>query len=146
MMSEKTKDQHRDLRDNKHFIATKIGLAVCVVYGLIARNDLLFGLAMGTIFISVMKAGVIVNTQIAANAPVEHAAIAKVAGSIVAAAIAGIIAAIILAVVNGAVDMSQLETDNIIITIVKHFFDSSAALAVGAGLLFGSLAREMDKT
>ena len=144
-MSENTDDQHKDLRENKHGIATIVGLAICVVYGLIARNDLLFGLVMGTIFVSVMKAGVIVNTQIAANAPEEHIAIAKVVGSIVAAVIAGVIATIILAVVNGAVDMSHLETDNIIITIVKHFFDSSAALAVGGGLLFGAIVHEMGK-
>ena len=142
-MSENTEDQHKDLRDNKHGIATIVGLVICVVYGLIARNDLLFGLVMGTIFISVMKAGVIVNTRVAANAREEHIAIAKVVGSIVAAAIAGIIATIILTVVNSAVDMTHLETDNIIITIVKHFFDSSAALAVGAGLLFGALVHEV---
>ena len=142
-MSENANDQHKDLRENKHGIATIIGLVICVAYGLIVRNDLLFGLVMGTIFISVMKAGVIVNTQIAANVPEEHIAIAKVVGSIVAAGIAAIIAAIILAVVNSAVDMSHLETDNIIITIVKHFFDSSVALAVGAGLLFGALVHEV---
>lgn len=138
-MSENMNEEHKDLRGNRHGIATVIGLVLCVLYGLVARNDLVFGLVMGTVFVSVLKAGVIVNTQIAANAPEEHAAIAKVVGSIVAAAIAGIIVSVILAVVNGAVDMSHLESDNIIITIVKHFFDSSAALAVGAGLLFGSL-------
>ena len=61
-MSEKMDDPHKTVRDNKHGVATAIGLVVCVAYGLVARNDLLFGLAMGSIFISVMKTGVIVNT------------------------------------------------------------------------------------
>lgn len=141
-MSENTQDQHKALRDNKQGIAIAAGLAICVIYGLVTRNDLVFGLVMGTIFIQVMKAGGIVNTQIAANAPAESVAIAKVVGSIVAAAIAAIITTVLLTVVNGAVDMNHLESDNIIITVVKYFFDSSAALAVGAGLLFGSFTAE----
>ena len=64
-MSENTEDQHQSFRDNKHGIATAVGVVVCIVIGLITRNDLLFGLVMGTVFGSGMNLGVKISGQLA---------------------------------------------------------------------------------
>ncbi|MDE2820856.1 MAG: hypothetical protein OXI40_14080 [Chloroflexota bacterium] len=140
-MSEANKDPHQELKDNKHGIITIAGVAVCVVVGLLMRNDLLFGLVMGTVFTSGLNLGGHIAKQIAANAPAEHLMPAKLFGSAISAIIVAAIILVILSIIQGAIDVSPAEGDDIIATIVKSFFDSAASLAVGAGVLAGGLTR-----
>ncbi len=131
-MSEKAKDQHQDWRENKLGIATAVGLVVCVAYGLVARNDLLFGLVMAIVYGSGLNAGKRIQAKL-----VERDQGDSLPAQIIAAIVVGIVAALIIAVVQGAVDVSPMNDDNIIIQIVKLFFDNSAATAVGIGALVG---------
>lgn len=145
-MSEGTKDQHQDLKDSKHGIITIAGIAVCVVVGLLARNDLLFGLVMGAVYSSGMGVGKKVAAQIAQNAG-EAAQPAKIIGPIAAGIVTGIIALIIISVIRGAIGEASFAVapeDNIIVQIVKHFFDGTAAIAVGAGVVVNGLALGMS--
>ena len=133
-MSENTENQHQSFRDNKHGIATAVGVVVCIVIGLITRNDLLFGLVMGTVFGSGMNLGVKISGQLAEKAPNN-----LLPAKIVAAIAVGIVTALVLSIINGAVDLAPMEGDNILITIVKHFFDNTAATAMAAGVLVAGL-------
>ena len=58
---------------------------------------------------------------------------------IVAAIAVGIVTALVLSIINGAVDLAPMEGDFILITIVKHFFDNTAATAMAAGVLVAGL-------
>ena len=141
-MSEKPKDAHAELRNNPHAIMSVVALVVAVVAGLVLRNDLLFGLVMATVFMSAHRGGPRVAEQIAENAPEEHAGHAHSWGSVIAGIATAIVASIIVAVVVGVVgaeSMAVQEGDNIIIQIVKHFFDSWAPIAAGLGIAVGSL-------
>lgn len=139
-MSEEKKDPHQDLRNNRH-VVTAAGFVVITVIGLLARGDLIFGLVMGTIFSSGLNLGGHIAKQIAANAPAEHMMPAKLFGSAISAIIVAGITLVILSIIQGAIDVSPAEGDDIIATIVKFFFDSAASLAVGAGVLAGGLTR-----
>ncbi len=143
-MSEEKSDSHEGLAElskNKHGIYTIAGLICGAIAGLLLRGDLLFGLVMGTVYISSLGAGRKTITAIEANAPAEHIQPARVFGTIIAAIIAGIVASIIIAVIRGLVgdeSMAVIPEDNVIVQIVKHFFDYSAPVAVGIGLLVGA--------
>ena len=63
-MSEETKDQHQELKDNRQGIATAAGVVIFIAFGLIVRNDLLFGLVMATVYGSGMNAGVRMSTKL----------------------------------------------------------------------------------
>ncbi|MDE2749019.1 MAG: hypothetical protein OXI34_08655 [Chloroflexota bacterium] len=139
-MSEKTQDQIQDLKRSKHGIITVVGVIVCVLVALLAGRDLLFGLVMGTIYSSGLGIGRRVSLQISSNAPADNIMPAKIIGPIAAAVVVGIITALILSAIQGAVDVSPAEGDDIIASIVKSFFDSAAALAVAAGVIVGGLA------
>ena len=136
-MSQNAKDQHQNLRGNKHGIATAAGIIICVGLALITGRDLLFGLVMGTIFSSGLSLGGRISTQIAANAPAQNMMPAKIIGPVAAAVIVGLIIALLLSAIQGAIDVSPMEGDDLIATIVKSFFDSAAALAVAAGVIAG---------
>ena len=141
-MSENPKDAHAGLRDNPHALMSILALVVAVVAGLVLRNDLLFGLVMATVFMSSYRGGPRVAQQIAENAPEEHAGHAHSWGSVIAGIVTAIVASIIVAVVVGLVgaeSMAAQEGDNVIIQIVKHFFDSWAPIAAGLGIGIGSL-------
>ncbi len=133
-------DAHKGLQDlskNRHGLLTIGGIVICVLLALLTGRDLLFGLVMGTVASSGMNLGRHIAKQIAANAPAENQAAANIAGIFISAVIVGIITAIVLAAIQGAVDVTPAEGDDIIATIVKSFFDSAAALAVAAGLIAG---------
>ncbi|MCY4465034.1 MAG: hypothetical protein OXE46_05825 [Chloroflexi bacterium] len=139
-MTENTKDAHADLRQHSHGIMTITALVIVAIAGLVTRNDLLFGLVMGTIYLSSFRAGPKVATQIAENAK-EAQAPAHIVGSIVAGIVAGLIAAVILFIIRSAVGdgINVTPEDNIIVQIIKHFFDAWAWLPAGLGLAIGSL-------
>ena len=139
-MDEQAKDAHADLKHSHHGIMTIVALVVAAVAGLLTRNDLLFGLVMGTVYLSSHRAGPKVATQIAENAK-EAQAPAHIIGSIVAGIVAGVIAAVILFIIRSAVGdgINVTPDDNIIVQIIKHFFDAWAWLPAGLGLAIGSL-------
>ena len=143
-MSMESKDKHEglaELHKNKHGLYTVAGLVVGAIAGLLLRDDLLFGLVMGTVYISGLGAGRKTITAINANAPAEHIMPAKVIGTVIAAIITGIIATVFIAIIRGLVgdeSMAVIPEDNVIIQIVKYFFDYGAAAAVGIGLLVGA--------
>ena len=143
-MNEGKNDPHEglaELRKNKHGLYT-IGALVCAaIIGLVIRQDLLFGLVMGTVAISGFNAGRKTITAINANAPAEHIGPARGFGTVIAAIIAGGIATVFIAIIRalvGAESMAIIPEDNVIIQIVKHFFDHSAAVALGIGMLVGA--------
>ncbi len=137
-MSEEAKDPNQDLRKNKHGIATALGMAVCIAIGLVSRNDLLFGLVMAAVFGSGMKVGVKISQAVEKNQ--EGPAVpVKITGMIVFTVIVGLV----IAVVQGTGAVSPMEDDNIIITIIKHFFDFNAAVIVGIGALVGGYIHGM---
>ncbi|MCY4147332.1 MAG: hypothetical protein OXE95_10930 [Chloroflexi bacterium] len=139
-MTEKTTDAHTNFRNNQHGIMTIIGLVVTAAAGLLLRNDLLFGLVMGTIYLSSFRAGPRVAIAIAENAE-ESQAPAHIIGSIVAGIVSGVIAAVILFIVRSVVGdgINVTADDNIIVQIIKRFFDAWAWLPTGLGLAIGSL-------
>ena len=140
-MNEEKQKGLQDLAQSKHGLYTIAGLVVAVIIGLILRNDAIFGLVMGTVYISGLRAGRTVITQIELNAPEEGMQPAKLVGPVVAAVIAGIIAMVIISVIRGAVgeeSFAIIPEDNIIVQIVKHFFDHGAAFAVAIGLVVGA--------
>lgn len=141
-MPDEAKEGLQAMKDNRHGMVTLIGLIVAVAVSLLAGKNLLFGLVMGTIFISGMGAGRKIATALAENAP-DHA----VPGKIVGAIVTGIIAAGIIAVIRSVVgeSINVMTDDNIIIQIVKHFFDTSASVAVGFGALVGAFLYEADE-
>ena len=131
-MSEKMNEGHQALHKNRHGIATALGMALCIVFGLVTRNDLLFGLVMATVYGSGIKAGVKISEAIDKNQDAP-AVPAKIIGAI----ISGVIAGLIIAVVQGTGAVTPMEGDNFIIAIIKHFFDPNAALIVGIAALVG---------
>ena len=138
-MSEEARNQIQDFRNSKQGIATAVGLVVCIAYGLVARNDLLFGLVMATVYGSGLNAGLRIFKQLAAKGHSE-----SLPAKIIAGVAVGIVAALIIAVVQGAVDVAPMEDDNIIIQIIKLFFDNTAATALGIGALVGIFLPGMD--
>ncbi|MCY3716348.1 MAG: hypothetical protein OXG92_07765 [Chloroflexi bacterium] len=139
-MAEKANDAHTDLRNNQHGIITIVAVVVAAAAGLLLRNDLLFGLVMGTIYLSSFRAGPKVATAIAENTE-ESQAPAHIIGSIVAGIVASAIAAVILLIIRSLVGeaINVTADDNIIVQIIKHFFDAWAWLPAGLGLAIGSL-------
>lgn len=136
-MDEKSKNALADLKNSHQHIMTIGGVVICVLLALVAGRDLIFGLVMGTVLSSGMNLGRHVAKQIAANAPADHQLAANIAGIFITAVIVGVITSVVLAAIQGAVDVSPVEGDNIIASIVKSFFDSAAALAVAAGVVAG---------
>ncbi len=133
-------DAHQGLQElskNRHGLFTIGSLVVCVLLALIFGRSLIFGLVMGTVMASGMNLGRHIAGQIAASAPAEHKTAANIAGILISAIIVGIIITFVLSAIQGAVDVSPVEGDDIIATIVKSFFDSAAALAVAAGVVVG---------
>ncbi len=148
-MNDEAHEGLKELSKNKHGLITIGALVVAVIIGLITRNDALFGLVMGTVAISGLGAGRKTMAAIKENAPEEGLQAAKIVGPIVAAVIAGIIATVIISVIRGAVgeeSFAIIPEDNVIVQIVKHFFDHGAALAVAIGLLAGAwgMGKEAD--
>lgn len=129
-----------DVKKHRHGLVTIIGIVICVLLALLTGRDLLFGLVMGTVFSSGLGIGRRIIVQISANAPDENIAAAKIFGPLAGAIVVGIITALILSAIQGAVDVSPMEGDDFIATIVKSFFDSAAALAVAAGVVAGGWA------
>lgn len=136
-MNEEAQQGSQDLGKSKHGLVTIVGIVVCVLLALVTGRDLVFGLVMGTVFSSGLGIGRRISTQIAVNAPAENIMPAKIIGPLAGAVVVGIITAIIITAIQGAVDVSPMEGDDIIATIVKSFFDSAAALAVAAGVIVG---------
>ena len=128
---------------NRHGIVTIGGIVICVLLALITGRDLLFGLVMGAIFSSGLGIGRRIIAQISAKAPEENIMPAKIIGPLAGAIVVGIITALILSAIQGAVDVSPMEGDDFIATIVKSFFDSAAALAVAAGVVAGGWANAL---
>lgn len=137
-MSEKMNEGHQELHKNRYGIATALGAALCIVFGLVTRNDVLFGLVMATVFGSGIKLGVKISEAIEKNQEAP-AVPAKIIGVIISSVIAGLI----IAVVQGTGAVTPMEGDNIIITIIKHFFDLNAALIMGIGGLVGGYIHGM---
>ncbi len=136
-MNDDTAKGLEDLSKNKHGLSTIAGIVVCVILALVSGKGLVFGLVMGTVFSSGLGIGRRISAQIADNAPAENIMPAKIIGPLAGAVVVGIITALVLSAIQGAVDVSPVEGDDIIATIVKSFFDSAAALAVAAGVVVG---------
>ena len=130
----------QDLGKNLHGVATIAGVVVCVLLALLAGRGLIFGLVMGTVYSSGLGIGQRVSAQIRSNAPSENIGPALIFGPIAAAIVVGLITTLILLAIQGAVDVSPLEGDDIIAVIVKSFFDSAAAIAVAGGVIVGGWA------
>ena len=139
-MDETKKDSTQELRHNTHGIATALGVLVCIVFGLVTRNDLLFGLVMATVYGSGLNAGKKIAQALSQQGQGNF-----LPAKIIAAIVVGIIAALIISVIQGLVDVSPMADDHFLVTIIKHFFDSYAALAVGAGALVGSILHGMSE-
>jgi len=137
-MNEEAQTGLNELSKNRHGLVTIAGIVVCVLVALVAGRGLLLGLVMGTVYSSGLGIGRRVSAEIRSNVPSESMAPALIAGPIAAAIVVGIITALILSAIQGAVDISPMEGDDIIASIVKSFFDSAAALAVAAGVVAGS--------
>lgn len=125
---------------SRHGIVTIAGIVICVLLALLTGRDLLFGLVMGTVFSSGLGIGRRIISQIKANAPADNIMPAKIIGPLAGAVVVGFITALILSAIQGAVNVSPMEGDDFIATIVKSFFDSAAALAVAAGVVAGGWA------
>lgn len=141
-MPEEAKEGLQAVRENSHGIVTIIGIIVAVAVSLLMGRDLVFGLVMGAVFSSGLGAGRKIAEALAENAA-EHA----IPGKIVGAIVTGIVAAGIIAVIRGVVgeeSINVMEDDNIIIQIVKYFFDANAAAAVGIGALVGAFMHRVD--
>ena len=143
-MSESKNDPHEglaQLKQSKHGLQSIGALVVAAIIGLLVRQDVIFGLVMGTVAISGLGAGQKTIAAIKENVPKESMQPAIIVGPVVAAIIAGIIATIIITVVRSVVGEESFaigDSDNVIVQIVKHFFDHGAAIAVGIGLLAGA--------
>ena len=128
----------REASKNRHGIATALGAVLCIAFGLVTRNDLLFGLVMTTVYGAGMQAGVRISQTIGKNQ--EGPAVpAKITGQIAF----GILVGLAIAVVEGTGAVTPMEGDNIIITIIKHFFDLHAAVFVTIGALVGGYLHGM---
>ena len=138
-MSENGNDQHKDWRENKQGIATVAGIVVFVALGVLTRNDLLFGLVMATVYGAGMQAG-----KKILSALTEREQADSMPAKIVAVIVVGIVASLIISLVQGTGLITPMEDDNIIITIVKHFFDNNAAAALAIGALVGIYVHGMD--
>ena len=139
-MREETKNQHQKLKDNSHGIATAVGIFVFVAFGLLSRNDLIFGLVMATVYLFGMNVSVKVSKKYAGKGR-GNLTPARLIGAFAL----GIVAALIVAVVLAIIDPLSIEGDSIIITIIKHFFDSTATIGLLAGVLVGSILYGMER-
>ena len=141
-LPDEAKEGLQAVRDNSHGMVTIIGLVVWVAIGLVVRNDLLFGLVMGTVFISGLGAGRKISEQLADQ---EMQAGTLMPAKIIAAIVTGIVVAIIIALIRGFIgeSINPMEGDNAIIQIVKHFFDMWASVAVATGVLVGAFTHGM---
>ncbi len=139
-MNEEVKNDLNQLSAHRRGLVTIGGLVVCVLLALLASRGLLFGLVMGTVFGSGLGIGRRIAAQIASAVPDESSMPAKIIGPVAGAIVVGVITALILAAIHGAVDVSPMEDDDFIATIVKSFFDSAAAIAVAAGVIAGGWA------
>ena len=104
---------------SRHGLVTIAGIVICVLLALLTGRDLLFGLVMGTVFSSGLGIGRRIIAQITANAPADNIMPAKIIGPVAGAIVVGIITALILSAIQGAVDVSPMEGDDFIATIVK---------------------------
>ena len=140
-MPEEAQEGLQAMKDNSHGIVTIIGIIAAVAVSLLMGRGLLFGLVMGTVLISGLGAGRKIAEALAENAP-EHA----VPGKIVGAIVTGIIAAAIITVIRSVVgeSINPMEGDNVILQIIKYFFDMNAAVAVGIGALAGAFIHRAD--
>ena len=93
---------------------------------------------MATVYGSGMNAGVRISTKLL-EGDQGNVIPARVIGAIVV----GIIGAVIISIVQGLAPVAPAEGDNIIVTIINHFFDNNAALALGVGALAGSIVHGM---
>ena len=85
---------------------------------------------MATVYGSGMNAGVRISTKL-------------LEGDQGNAIPARVIGAVIISIVQGIAPVAPAEGDNIIVTIINHFFDNNAALALGVGALAGSIVHGM---
>lgn len=136
-MNEGTHKGMQDLGKNRHGVATIAGVVLCVLLALVAGRDVLYGLVMGTVLSSGLGIGRQIASQITGNVPEENFTAAILVGPFVGGIIVGVITAIILSLIQGAIDVVPVEGDDTIARIVKYFFDSGAAVAVGAGAILG---------
>ncbi len=139
MNADGDKSMHPAIKSS-HGLVTILGIVFCVLLALMTGRDLLFGLVMGTVYSSGLGIGKRIIDQISANVTDESVMPAKIIGPLAGAIVVGIITALILSAIQGAVDVSPVEGDDFIATIVKSFFDSAAALAVAAGVVAGGWA------
>ena len=138
-MSEEARNQFQDFRNSKQGIATAVGLVVCIAYGLVARNDLLFGLVMATVYGSGLYAGKRIQAKL-----VERDQGDSLPAKIIAAIAVSIVASLIIAIVQGSGAVTPMADDNIIVQIIKLFFDNTASTALGIGALVGIYLHGMD--
>ena len=138
-MSEDAKNQLQELRHNKVGLATIVGVAFFVAYGAAASADLLLGLVLATVYGSGLNAGRVILKRLT-EAGHGDALPAK----IIAAIAVGIVTGLIISLVQGTGLVTPMEDDNIIVTIIKRFFDNNAAFALGIGALVGMHVHQTD--
>ena len=138
-MSEETKDQRQDLIDTREVIAIAVGTAIFVTYGLREQDDLLFGLVMASVYIVGLKLAVWTPARFKASVG-GKLTLARLVGAFAV----GIAAALIAAVVLAIVDPLSWEGDNILLKIIRRFFDSTTVIALLIGSLVGSLLHRKD--
>ena len=139
-MSEETKDQHQELKDNRHGIATVVGMVVFIGFGLGSRNDVLFGLVMATVYLIGMNISVRIPRKFEGSGR-GNLTPARFVGALTF----GIVVALVVASVLAIVDPLSIEGDNFITTIIKHLFDHTTSIALIIGALVGSVVYGMER-
>ena len=144
-MTEKAHEGLEEVKKNMHGMLSIGGLIVCALLGMLTRGDVLFGLVMGTVFISGLRPGKQVAAAIKENAG-ENLQPARLFGIPIAAIITGVIASVIIAVIRAVAGegIAVVPEDNVVVQIIKHFFDPTAAVAVAAGLLISASAHSKN--
>ena len=137
-MSEEAKDQIQDLKKNKVGLATIAGVAFFVAAGAVS-NSILLGLALAAVYGSGLKAGRVILKRLTESGQGD-----ALPAKVIAAVVVGIVTALIVSLIHGTGLVTPMEDDNIIATIIKHFFDGNAALAMGVGALVGMLVHSAD--
>ena len=134
-MPDEAKEGLQAMKDNRQGIVFIVSVIVVVAVSLLAGRGLLFGLVMATVFHSGLTTGSKISEALAKNAP-DYTLPGKIVGAIVV----GIITAVIITVIRGVVgeSINVMAEDNIIIQVIKYFFDMNASIAVGAGALAGA--------
>ena len=89
---------------------------------------------MATVYGSGMNAGVRMSKKL-----LESDQGKAIPARVIGAVVVGIIGALIISIVQSIAPVAPAAGDNIIVTIIKYFFDSNAALALGVGALVGSI-------